>query len=35
VTGTALRLAPPLTVTEEEIREAVGIIAAALKGVQS
>jgi acetylornithine/succinyldiaminopimelate/putrescine aminotransferase len=35
VTGTALRLAPPLIVTEEEIREAAGIIAAALKGVQS
>jgi acetylornithine/succinyldiaminopimelate/putrescine aminotransferase len=35
VTGTALRLAPPLTVTPDEIREAVAIIAAALKGVQS
>jgi acetylornithine/succinyldiaminopimelate/putrescine aminotransferase len=35
VTGTALRLAPPLTVTEAEIREAVGIIAAALAGVRS
>jgi acetylornithine/succinyldiaminopimelate/putrescine aminotransferase len=35
VTATALRLAPPLTVTEEEIREAVDIIAAVLKGVQS
>jgi len=35
VTGTALRLAPPLSVTEAEIREAVGIIAAALAGVRS
>jgi acetylornithine aminotransferase len=35
VTGTALRLAPPLTVTPDEIREAVAIITAALKGVQS
>ena len=35
VTGTALRLAPPLTVTPDEIREAVGIIAAVLKGFQS
>jgi acetylornithine/succinyldiaminopimelate/putrescine aminotransferase len=35
VTGTALRLAPPLTVTEDEIREAVGIIATVLSGVQS
>ena len=33
VTATALRLAPPLTVSEEEIREAAGIIAAVLKGV--
>jgi acetylornithine/succinyldiaminopimelate/putrescine aminotransferase len=35
VTGTALRLAPPLTVTPDEIREAVGIIAAVLEGAQS
>jgi len=35
VTGTALRLAPPLTVKEDEIREAVGIIAMVLSGVQS
>jgi acetylornithine/succinyldiaminopimelate/putrescine aminotransferase len=35
VTGTALRLAPPLTVTSDEIREAVGIIAAVLEGAKS
>jgi acetylornithine/succinyldiaminopimelate/putrescine aminotransferase len=35
VTATALRLAPPLTVSEEEIREAADIIATVLKGVQS
>jgi acetylornithine/succinyldiaminopimelate/putrescine aminotransferase len=35
VTATALRLAPPLTVSEEEIREAANIIASVLKGVQS
>jgi len=35
VTATALRLAPPLTVSEEEIHEAAGIIAAVLKGFQS
>ena len=35
VTATALRLAPPLTVSEDEIREAADIIAAVLKGFQS
>jgi acetylornithine/succinyldiaminopimelate/putrescine aminotransferase len=35
VTATALRLAPPLTVSEDEIREAANIIASVLKGVQS
>jgi acetylornithine/succinyldiaminopimelate/putrescine aminotransferase len=35
VTATALRLAPPLTVSKEEIQEAADIIAEVLKGVQS
>lgn len=35
VTASALRLAPPLTVSEEEIREAVSIIALVLKGCTS
>ncbi|MFM8814818.1 MAG: aminotransferase class III-fold pyridoxal phosphate-dependent enzyme, partial [Actinomycetes bacterium] len=35
VTATALRLAPPLTVSEEEIREAADIISAVLKGFTS
>lgn len=35
VTASALRLAPPLTVSEQEIREAVTIIAQVLKGFTS
>jgi acetylornithine/succinyldiaminopimelate/putrescine aminotransferase len=35
VTASALRLAPPLTVSEDEIREAVEIIAKVLKGFAS
>jgi acetylornithine/succinyldiaminopimelate/putrescine aminotransferase len=35
VTASALRLAPPITVTTDEIHEAVSMIASALKGYSS
>jgi 4-aminobutyrate aminotransferase-like enzyme len=35
VTASALRLAPPITVTTDEIHEAVAMIASVLKGFAS